>query len=290
MAGVYADIPGTRFALDQDGSIANFRNISTGSAWVNVTSSLSSVLDTGNEDFIDITGVGEDQTWELALGFPEPRTINGVFLASAAGAGGTNSNTYYYSTDTTDGTDGTWTTFTGPNWIDSSGPFKPYYRANLTAFGPLTNVRGIRWRQGHANNFASWHRAYCLHVYGSRPTTGVDRLAFWHPTSDQALTAAYLDFGDHAQGTSTTRQLRLKNISGSLSANDITITVNDTDNEFNGNLQLSLDNATYMNSINIGNLGAGVISNVIYVRRTVLAAETATQRSARLLANAVSWS
>jgi hypothetical protein len=144
MAGVYADIPGTRFALDQDGSVANVRNVSTGSAWTNVTSSLGAALDAGNEDYIDIVGVGEDQSWEFTVGFPEPRTINGLFLASAAGAGGTNSNIYYYSTDTTDGTDGTWTTFTGPNWIDSSGSFKPYYRANIAAFGPLTAVKGIQ--------------------------------------------------------------------------------------------------------------------------------------------------
>ena len=290
MAGVYTDIPGTRFALDQDGSVANFRNISTGGGWINVTSSLGSALDTLTEDFIDLTTITEDQTWEFAVGFPEPRTINGIFLASAAGAGGTNSNTYYYSTDTTDGTDGTWTTFTGPNWIDSVGPLKPYYRSSLAAFGPLTNIKGIRWRQGHANNFSSWHRIYCLHIYGSRPLTSVDRLAFWHPTSDQALTAAYLDFGDHPQGTSTIRQFRLKNISGSLTADNITLSVSDTDNEFNGNLLVSLDNITYLASVNIGALAAGAISGTLYVRRTVGAAETATQRSARLLANAATWS
>ena len=290
MAGVYADIPGTRFALDQDGTVLWYRNVTTGAAWVDATGSLSSVVDTGNEDFVDMAGISEDQTWEIALAFPEARTINAMFLASAAGAGGTNGNTYYYSTDTTDGTDGTWTTFTGPNWRDTSGTLKPYFRTDVTAFGPLSNVKGLRWRQTHANNFTSWHRIYAMHIYGSRPTSGVTRVAFWHPTLDQPLGAAYLDFGDHPQGTVTTRQFRIKNISGSSTANDITVSVSDLDNEFNSNLTLSTDNTSYVTSMNIGNLTSGAISSVLYVRRTVPAAETPTQRAARLLANAASWS
>jgi hypothetical protein len=82
----------------------------------------------------------------------------------------------------------------------------------------------------------------------------------------------------------------LKNISGTLTANDITLSVSDTDNEFNGNLLVSVDNVTYLASINIGALAAGAISSTLYVRRAVGAAETATQRSARLLVNAASWS
>jgi hypothetical protein len=290
MAGVYADIPGTRFALDQDGSVLWYRNITSGSSWTEATGSLSSVIDAGNEDYVDITGISEDHTWEIALAFPEARTINAMFIASAAGAGGTTSNTYYYSTDTTDGTDGTWTTFTGPNWRDTSGTLKPYFRADITPFGPLNNIKGLRWRQTHSNNSTSWHRIFCMHVYGSRPLSGVSRLAFWHPTLDQALGAAYLDFGDHPQGTVTTRQFRIKNVSASLTANDITVNTSDTDNEFNGNLLVSTDNTTYVTSMNIGNLAAGAMSGTLYVRRTVPGAETSTQRLARLLANAASWS
>lgn len=290
MAGVYADIPGTRFALDQDGSVAWYRNVTTASSWTDITGSLSSVVDAGNEDYLDLLGISEDHTWEFAIAFPEARTINAIFLASAAGAGGTNGNTYYYSTDTTDGTDGTWTTFTGPNWRDTSGTLKPYFRADITSFGPLTSIKGLRWRQTHANNFTSWHRIYALHIYGSRPTAGVTRLAFWHPTLDQALGAAYLDFGDHPQGTVTTRQFRIKNLSGASTANSIAVSVSDLDNEFGSNLQLSTDNVSFVSSINIGNLAAGVISATLYVRRTVPAAETPTQRVARLLTSASSWS
>lgn len=290
MAGVYADIPGTRFALDQDGSVAKYRNITSGSGWTDVSGSLSAVMDALNDDYLDMTGISEDHTWEFSLAFPEPRVINAIFLASAAGAGGTNGNTYYSSTDTTDGTDGTWTTFTGPAWRDTSGTLKPYFRSDVAAFGPLADIKGFRWRQTHANSSTNWHRIYCLHIYGSRPTSSVDRLAFWHPTLDQALSAAYLDFGDHPQGTITTRQFRIKNLSGTLGANTITVSVNDLDNEFNGNLLLSTDNTSYTSSSSIGSLAAGVISGTLYVRRTVPAAETPTQRAARLLASANSWS
>lgn len=290
MAGVYPDIPGTRFALDQDGSVAKYRNITSGSGWTDVSGSLSAIVDAVNEDYVDVVGIAEDQTWEFSLAFPEARTLNGIFLASAAGAGGTTGNTYYYSNDTTDGTDGTWATFTGPNWVDTSATLKPYYRSTLTAFGAMNNIKGVRWRQTHANNSTSWHRIYCLHVYGSRPLTGVDRLAFWHPTLDQALTAAYLDFGDHPQGTVTTRQFRIKNISATLTANSTTVNVSDLDNEFNSNLLVSTDGSSFASSINIGNVTPGTISSVLYVRRTVPGAETATQRVARLLSTAASWS
>lgn len=289
MAGIYADIPGTRFALDQDGSVAKLRNISTGSAWADITVSVSAVMDTGNDDFIDLAGIGEDHTWEMSVAFPEPRTLNGLFCTYAAGAGGEQAPTFYYSLDTTDGTDGTWTVFTGPTRMVTAGTLRPFYRSSIGTFGPLISVKGVRWRQGHVNNFGSFHRIYCFHLYGSRPMTGVDRLAFWNPTTDQALTAAYLDFGDHPQGTVTTRQFRIKNISSTQSANTITVIANDLDNEFGGNLKVSTDNSTYLSSISIGNLASGLISPILYVRRTVPATESAIQRSARLLANAGSW-
>lgn len=291
MAGIYPDIPATRFALDQDGTIAKYRNISTASNWTDITASLSNVIDAGFEDYMNITGINRYETWELALAFPESRTINGMFGAYKSDGGGEGAPVFYYSTDTTDGTDGTWNTFTGPTWRISSGILKPYYRTDIGSFGPLTNVSGLRIRQTHPSQGTNTlDRIFALHIYGSRPIVSVDRLAFWDPTVDQALTPAYLDFGDHPQGTTTTRQFRIKNLSGTLTANTITVAVNDLDNEFAGNVLLSLDNTNYLASINIGNLAAGVISATLYVRRVVPGAETPNQRTARLLANATTWS
>jgi hypothetical protein len=147
----------------------------------------------------------------------------------------------------------------------------------------------VRIRFNNNNGYGN-PRLCVLHLYGSRPTTSVDRLAFWHPTTDQAIGTADLDFGDIAQGTSVTKQFRIKNISGTLTANSITLQVSDLLPEYTGTgLQVSTDNVTYQNSVNIGNLASGIISPTLYVRRTVPGAETTTQRQARLLAHAASW-
>lgn len=298
MAGVYPDIPGTRFALDQDGSVVKWRNFTTGSSWTDVTSSVAEIQKVNTANLI---ALGTDNTqatvYQMSIAFPEARSVNGLYFHAGYASGGwaANSPTWESSTDTTDGTDGTWSTFTvtfsnyaNHNEINDSS--KPYYRSDIATVS-LTNIKGIRLRWNGAVNGNSEYRVFVLHIYGSRPIASVNRLAFWHPTSDNALTAAYLDFGDIAQGSVVTRQLRVKNLSGTQTANNITLAVSDLLPEYTGTgLQVSTDNVTYQSSVNIGNLASGAISSTLYVRRTVPGAETTTQRHARLLANAASWS
>lgn len=299
MAGVYADIPGTRFALDQDGSVMKYRDYTASSAWTDVTASLSEAQKVNTANYINMLFPGNANANynQFAIAFPEARTINGLYLHAGFNDGTPQAQnfTWEYSTNTTDGTDGTWTTFTvtfsffGSHDQSGDSP-KPYYRSDIATVS-LSNVKGIRARWQSSHSWGVQYRVYVFHVYGSRPTTGVDRLAFWHPSSDQALGAAYLDFGDIAQGTSVTRQFRLKNLSSSLTANTITLQVSDLLPEYTGTgLQVSTDNTTYQSSVNVGNLAPGVISGTLYVRRTVPGAETTTQRQARLLAAAASWS
>jgi len=295
MAGTYADIPGTRFALDQDGTVLKYRNYTTSSAWTDVTGSTAEIQKVNTANYID-TGLGAFQSAQFAFAFPEARTINGAYIHGGSGGNAVVSMAnlaWDYSTDTTDGTDGTWSsmTVTFANIAQhntTSGVSKPYYRSDIATLA-INNVKGVRVRFD-GQNFGS-PRLCVLHLYGTRPTASVDRLAFWHPSSDQAIGVAALDFGDIAQGTSVTKQFRVKNLSSSLTANTITVQVSDLLPEYTGTgLQVSTDNVTYQNSVNIGNLSSGVISSTLYVRRTVPGAETTTQRQARLLANAASWS
>lgn len=296
MAGVYTDIPGTRFALDQDGSILKWRNYTTSSAWTDVSASLSETQKVNTANAADLSVPGWE-TVQATLAFPEPRTINAIYshLGHSDSRDNSSSFVWEYSTDTTDGTDGSWSVFTvtyaniaqHDNIADIP---KPYYRSDLATVA-LSNVRGIRIRWRGSGGYNGVAKIFVLHIYGSRPSASVDRLAFWNPSTDNALTAAYLDFGDIAQGTSLTRQFRIKNLSGTLAASSISVSVSDLLPEYgSGGIQVSSDNTTYSTSINIGNLAAGTISPVLYVRRTVPAAETTTQRHARLLANAASWS
>lgn len=299
MAGLYADIPGTRFALDQDGSVMKHRNFTTAGAWTDVTASIGEVLKVNTANFIGMMTPGNANTeyCQVAVAFPEARDITGLYLHGGFNDATPNAQsfTWEYSTDTTDGTDGTWTAFTATftymgNHDQIGDSSKPYYRSDIATVS-LLGAKGIRIRWNSSHAWSVQYRLFVWHVYGNRPLTGVNRLAFWNPTSDQALGAAYLDFGDIAQGTSVTRQFRIKNISGTLTANTISVAVSDLLPEYTGTgIELSTDNTTYQASIAIGNLAPGIISPVLYVRRTVPAAETPTQRQARLLATAASWS
>jgi hypothetical protein len=295
MAGVYADIPGTRFALDQDGTVFKWRNFTTGSAWTDVTGSLAEIQKVNAANYVDIP-VNSLQYPQLVMAFPEARSINGLYV-HFGGASDNRVNvanfTWEQSSDTTDGTDGTWSTFTVTfanfsQHDNVNDAVKPFYRSDIATVS-LTNVKGIRVRYNDPV-YGATTRLLIFHVYGSRPTTGVNRLAFWHPTLDQAISAAYLDFGDTPQGTVITRQFRVKNLAAALTANSVSVAASDLLPEYTaGELQVSTDNTTYANSIDIGNLNASTISSVLYVRMTVPGAESPSQRSARLLVTASSW-
>ncbi|HET7630301.1 MAG TPA: hypothetical protein VFK03_02915 [Candidatus Saccharimonadales bacterium] len=291
MAGLYPDIPGTRFALDQDGTVMKWRDYTTSSSWTDVSGSLSEVQKVNTAAYADISVVG----WELAqvsIAFPESRSISGLYIHfgytdtrdSAA------SFVWESSTDTIDGTDGTWVAFTPTftnmgqhNNLNNSS--KPYYRSDIATLS-LNNVKGLRVRWKGNSGYNGTARICVLHLYGTR--SGTNRVAFWDPSADQALAPAYLDFGDITQGSSITRQFRIKNQS-TQTANGVVVSVSDLLNEFGGNVQVSTDNSSYSSSINIGNLATGAISSLLYIKRTVPAGETTTQHSARLLVNATSW-
>lgn len=297
MAGLYPDIPGTRFALDQDGTVMKWRNFTTGSGWTDITGSIAETQKVNTANYSEIPTPTGGNYIQASLAFPEARSLTGMYIhfGTLDTRGGVANFVWEYSIDTTDGTDGTWTAFTVTfaNFSmhnNLSQTSKPYYRSDIATFS-LVNVKGIRARWNESPAYNTNTRMCVWHVYGSRPLTGVDRLAFWHPSSDQAIAAAALDFGDIAQGSSVTRQYRIKNLSASLTASSITVQVSDLLPEYSGTgLQVSSDNVTYQASVSIGNLAPGSISSVLYVRRTVAAGEATTQRQARLLANAAAWS
>lgn len=128
-----------------------------------------------------------------------------------------------------------------------------------------------------------------IHLYGSVPAAqNPNRLRAWHPTLDQEVGASHFDFADIAQGTQLTKQFRLKNNSATLTAQNVTLS---QDNIDGGGMALEFsDNGTaYTTSLNIGNLAAGATSSVLYVRRTVGAAEPVQLRASLIKAIATGW-
>lgn len=283
MAGFYADVPGHKMALDKDGS-QWFRYTS---AWVGTPLTAGEI--TTVNDWTD-DGPNPGNGGAVAVIFPEKRDIAGVNVHTFHGSNALNTN-YYVETspDTTNGVDGTWSTaatfLDAENRLPVSGPAG---RAIRTV--AVNGVRGVRARSYSGNSSGG----VTLHVYGS-PSSGpaVDRLAFWHPTLDQELVPAALDWGDIARGTNETRTVRVKNLSGSKTANTPRVALDaltDTTPSVVGQHALSVDNSTWLAQVNLSSLAPGAVSPVVYLKRTTSLTAAPSLWSIRAFAEATTWS
>lgn len=294
MAGVHPDIPAPRMALHLDGSTAKWRNVTTASAWTDITGQLNNTQDVQNTTNLNFSGPN-NHVHELAIMFPEARDLRGMHWRwlHDLGLGGTVTTALYTSTDTTDGTDGTWAIQSPNGGAATSLVGPPYYRDSIDGLS-LNGIKGIRLRVGSNNSSGTaLFRFYEIHVYANRPTSSITRLAFWHPTLDQALAPAALDFGDTARGAvHGPRQFRLKNLSGSQTANGIQIIAEDLAGRGFGTnaLEVSADGSSWSTSAAAGNLAPGTISSLKYVRLTLDPALGTQARSGRLYTTTTSWS
>ena len=274
MAGFYPDVPGARIPYDVDGTIwyvygtppsvisnANVINLNDESS-----SALSSPQDGGTIFCI----------------FPAPRDISHMCVITHASGVSTQ-----YSSDTTNGIDGTWTA--GPSFPSAISPStNPLYRTNITAVN-LTGIKSIKFTFNFGGAYTS--RIQTIHMYGSWSAPG-DVLRGWHPTLNQALIGADLDFGDAMQGTTATKTFRIKNISASLTANSVVVSDEVLTNmtpDIPAQYDYSLDGTNFSQTVTIPSIGPGAISSVVTVRRTTAANAALGLHSIRIKAVAGSW-
>jgi hypothetical protein len=285
MAGFYSDVPDHRMTYDADGSIG-LRISHTLSSTTTLSGAQMQELNDEDNGAYAIAGVGTGaQDLSLCIIFPELRDITGYkFEISGQTA---NSPTLYWSNNTTNGLDGTWTSITayGQVGFDLAALRSP------STFSVVTGVKGLRFRGSYPNS-ASAANITCVHLYGERSSTS-DRLEFWHPTDDEKVDPAFFDFGDVYQGQTLVKQFRVKNLSGTLTANTITLsreanTDNGTQTTVAG-LQFSDDNATWGDTESITSLAAGAISSIYYVEYAPTTSANLGLRWARLKAVAASW-
>lgn len=312
MAGSLPDVPGRRFAYDLDGTLIRAKNPDL------TFRELTNPQYANDEAFGDWMIVASQNQlsqrttatiWATFV-FPQLRNIAGYY---AIGATHSITNTgnkrgLEWSANTTDGSDGTWTqveaTWTGVfnNFNNlaaggetgiTTGQVLPLYRTTITPL-TLTGVKGVRFGFGRdATNGGDRDMVgfQTLHIYGEI-TGDTGGLRFWHPTIDQEVPVAQLDFGDNPQGTVITRQMRIKNTHATQTANSVLVSAaaSGTSNTLlAAGLSFSSDNVTYTATLNVGNIISGAISPLVYVRRVVGAGEPPLTRSARLQAVAGSW-
>ena len=238
------------------------------------------------------SGVDPGSNGGIAMIFPEKRDLSAVTVSTSQGGGALNmAFQIETSVNTTNGIDGTWVT--GPTVSDANArtPISgPYGRTGLVTVS-VNGIRGVRVKGYSGNSYG----AMSIHVYGvtSGSQAGVDRLAFWHPTLDQELTGAYLDWGDVKRNTTETRQFRVKNLSTTKTANSPRVameSLTDTTPTVVGQHQISIDNSTWVSQYTFGNLAPGAITGIVYVKRTTPLTATLSVWNMRLFAESTSWS
>lgn len=284
MAGAYPDVPGFRFEYDRDGSILVHHGSITFTAaearQANDEAPTSVVLNAGNN---------------LALAWPEVRTVTGMFLSYQYGISQPGDNgAIQTSVDTTNGIDGTWVTKSEVLnlHVDNAGATIPSLcRTDIAPFS-YPGIRGIRILP---LNDRGGMQLYCFHVYGQWPLTeNPNRLVLCDGTGAVVTDGAYLDFGDSARGTIATKPFRIKNNSGSLTANSVTVSFEALYNGTPSNLtqfDFSTDGGTtWVTSKMIGSLGPGSTTPSYTLRRNTAVGAAAGAWQLRLLAVPASMS
>lgn len=277
MAGLYADVPGHRFAYDIDGSSCLMS--SNGAPYTGID---ASVLNDEATDVITVFAYREQGDKTIAIAFPEPRDLAGFFVWETAG--GISTYQYMTSTDTTDGSNGTWSTAAGFSTRSAVYPQSRNAITTATAVG----IRGIRFRFATGGD---WQQCSIggIHLYGlTAPNQSTDRLEFWHPTLDQQIDKAAFDFGDIAQGEVLTKQFRIKNLSATKTAGTVAISANNAaggETLLANGLTFSSDGSTFTSTLNIASIAPGSMTPVLYIRRTVAVTDPSSVRFARVIAS-----
>lgn len=289
MAGSYPDVPGHRLQYQVDGSIVyNHTNVGAISppppTWTPFTQ--QQLNDLNDEDASpDVYSVTNNYIFpRFTAVFSRPIDISGIYLAaSGAGSGAWSA---YWSNDTIGGEDGTWTGFT-LQYPVASGYNAGAWRANIQSVN-FVAARGLRFvgPYGGSNTTATFGN---LHIYGEYASDGLE---LWHPTLDQKISGAHLDWGDVVRGLIYQKQFRVKNLS-SLTANTITISSSAQSNPsptLTSQIDFAVGAGPWTAAPTIASLAPGATSELVTCRLSVSTNAQLAAWAGVLNAIAGSWS
>lgn len=284
MAGNYSDAPSWRMAYDRDGTQV-YNGTSGGMTQLTPAQVQSMNAESGGGFSMVINNYG---TRDIVFIFPEKRDVD----AYAAFVWGNNYGlqAVRISTDTTNGIDGTWTQ--ASSVANNGSNIKPGYRTGIQQ-STFLGIKAIAFRDNvAANNYYNDPVYNLFHLYGEPvPGGNPDRLEIWHPTLDQRVGPAYFDWGDTPRGSSATKPFRVKNISASKTAQSVRVAMEiltDTTPTILSQEALSIDGSSWVAQVNVGDLGPGVISNTVQLRRTLLDTAVMSLWSFRVFAESTS--
>jgi hypothetical protein len=284
----YPDLPDRRISYEDDGTVG-FYGKTTGE---DSEISNADLIELNNPDSVMVGPERADyETWTpmIFFFFPELRVMGGIGGTFIDDYGGTHNPlaiaTVEGSPDSTNGLDGSWTSATFSSGSPSASLASDAWRAGVKAMtfaAPIKVLRITPTGTGHGIGYAR------LHLYGHKATGQTPNdLIFLDYDEGGAEFVRDEDFGDSPRGTTSVRTLKIKNTSTTLTANGITLTLDDAD------YALSFSNeGPWSSTLSIASLGTGVSSAVVYVRHTTPDPGVGVlgPRAPKLTATATSWS
>lgn len=229
--------------------------------------------------------------YQLIFVFPDVRVLGGywagVGYAGASIPAAALLTNVEISANTTTGVDGLWTSVTTS--VDKTNTSSPFWRSHITSL-PSLPANAIRFTFAYDVNM----RYPRIHLYGvSQPGQLSNRLLAWHPTIDQRMPAAALDWGDVPRGSSEDRTFRVKNTSSLLTAITPSVSIdalNLQSPSVAGMYLVSSDGAAFASTLTLPTMAPGAISRVLTVRRSTPGTATLGLAGARLVLAAADWS
>jgi len=259
----YTALPDRRMPYDNDGTqVGRWAAVTGVNSWLNSTEA----IELNDYDYTAVSWImGQSgQNIGVEMFFPESREVTAIYIwvQDDGGAGSEQPITGVQgSTDSVNGQDGSWETASMPGGYP--GKANTYaWRSDIKAVsftGPKRVVRAYRYI---AND--GMREIYICHWYGEKAAgqTPDDIIYINHDDTPGVEFTAPEDFADQPLGTTVVRQFRLKNVSGSKTANTINVQCNDAD------FAISEDGVNWVVTINIASLSAGAESATLYVRCT----------------------
>lgn len=224
----------------------------------------------------------------LHLYFPEPVDLSFIWENQTTGTPAVS-----FSKNSTAPTNGTWSGFSsGTGGVEDN--LTSVTVANMalatdpTAFhASAVDVVALRVRPGTSGTGITVNY---LRLWGA-PSDPTSYLSLWDGTLDQPAASGLFNLGQIQQGTNKDVTFRVKNTHGSLTANNVTLSIPHDfgANNIIGGTTFEISGGGFSAPLNIGNLSAGSISSVITLRRTVGGGESLDNGLASLLLDAT-WS
>lgn len=283
MAGNYPDPPSWRMRYDKDGT--QCYRLSDGSSTPVALSpaEINSLQDESTSEIGSYSG-----HIRFIFIFPELRDVDGYHAQIGSYEGSYRyPSTLESSVDTTNGYDGTWVSH--GNWVN--GNTIPGYRNAIQGL-TLLGVRAVRFRETMQGGAITTTVMRTIHLYGEPTNPDGDRLEFWHPTLDQKLGPAGLEYGDRQRASTTDKQFRIKNLSDDQRALSVRVAMDaltGSTPSLIAQTSLSTDGTTFLSQVNIGNLEPGAISGVITQRQALQSDAQLSIWNHWTFAEATSW-